>query len=354
MKKLFACIFAIIILAINILPCYAVGPALSISSNDYTLSAGDVVTVSVSLSSGSNLGTLTFEIRYNPSQFEYVAGSATTNDVFEMSEVNVATSGAVSYTCISTEVATAGGTVGTARFRALTEGGKISVVVREATDGEYAPVRVSTSSITLSCNHAKMIWEDETPATCTAKGTERGTCTCGYTTVRETERAAHTYNTSTIKKEATCTQTGIEVGTCTVCGASGVESKIPAKGHDYTEWVVTQEPTADTMGIKARSCRNCGETKTQMIPTLIEGISPEDQTGESSTESTTEFKPIEIPEPSTDDFYEIPTETTTHSNGIFGNAVGSDIAIIVVIALAVLVLIILVLYISLIIKQKKK
>jgi hypothetical protein len=352
-KKLFACLFAIIILAINVVPCSAATPALSISSNDYTVSPGDTVTVTVGLSANSELGTLTFDVKYNASEFEYISGSV--GSVFENSIINVYTAGVVRYAGISTDVVTSGGTVVSLKFKSVANGGKISVSVVEATDASDMSVRVSGSSVTLSCNHARMVWKEKTAATCKKTGTETGTCPCGYTTTRETSKAAHTYTSSKVKKPATCTETGIEVGTCTVCGAAGVESKIPAKGHDYSEWVVKQPATTDAMGIKERFCRNCGETKTQMIPALIEGITPEEPSEEeSSTETTTEIEPIYTPEPSTDDYFEIETETTTVPNGIFGNAVGSDIAIIAVIALAALVVVVLVLYIVLIIRQKKK
>lgn len=354
MKKLLSCLFAVAILVINVIPCFAANPTLSISSNDYTVGIGDEITVSVSLSSGSNLGTLTFNVNYNTSQFEYIAGSASTG-LFEIGDCNVASGGTVSFVCASSGVVTGSGTVASMRFRVLTTGGKISVSVVDATDENDLSVRVAGSSISLSCSHAGMVWETEKASTCTTRGVERGTCTCGYTTTREAELASHTYSSSTVIKEATCTTTGIEVGTCTVCGESGAQSPIPAKGHDYSEWVVTREATAETMGVKERICQICGDKKTQTIPTLIEGIDPEDTTGDDVTESTTEFAPIHTPEPSTNNYMdEIETETTTEANGIFGNAVGSDIAVIVVIALAVLLVLVLAVYMILIIRQKKK
>lgn len=356
MKKILGCLFAIIILVINVIPCFAASSSLSIVSSDYTISAGDTVTVSVSLSADSKLSALTFDVKYNPEEFEYVAGSASGGSLFDSEFVNVVSAGTVRCDGVSNSVVTRGGTVVSMKLKALTNGGRISVSAVTATDENNEIVRVSGSSIILSCDHKRMVWEPKTVATCTKAGTETGTCACGYTTTRETSKAAHTYTSSTVKKPASCTETGVEVGTCTVCGASGAESKIPAKGHDYSEWVVKQPATADTMGIKERFCRNCGETKTQMIPALIEGITTEEpsEEEESSTETTTEFEPIYTPEPSTDDYFEIETETTTVPNGIFNNAVGSDIAIIAVIALAILVVVVLVLYIVLIIRQKKK
>ncbi len=358
-KKLLCCLFAIIILAINVIPCFAAAPSVSLSASDYTVKAGDTVSITVSLSGNSELTALTFDVTYNRDEFEYIAGSAATGGIFENEFVNTA-AGSIRYDGESNGTASKGGTALSLKLRAKSNsgkvGGRISATVNTATDVNGVIINIPRANITLSCDHSIMKWEQKFAATCTETGVEIGTCTCGYSTTRETEMTAHTYTSSTIKKPATCTETGIEVGTCTVCGAKGVESKIPATGHSYTEWVVKQEATADTVGIKERTCLNCGDVKTQTIPTLIEGISPEEITDEeeSPTETTTEFEPIFTPEPSTNNYFEIETETTTTPNGIFSNAVGSDIAIIVVIALAVLVVIVLIMYIVLIIRQKKK
>ncbi len=359
-KKLLYCLFAIIILAINVIPCFAAAPSLSLSASDYTVKQGDIVTVTVSLSGVSDISAIYLTVSYNLDEFEYLSGTAKTGGIFAAEYVNTS-AGSVTYDADSNGITSKGGTALSVKFRVKSNngkvGGKISARINTSTDvNDVTKTNYPGSNITLICDHSIMKWEQKFAATCTETGVEIGTCTCGYSTTRETEMTAHTYTSSTIKKPATCTETGIEVGTCTVCGAKGVESKIPATGHSYTEWVVKQEATADTVGIKERTCLNCGDVKTQTIPTLIEGISPEEITDEeeSSTETTTEFEPIFTPEPSTNNYFEIETETTTTPNGIFSNAVGSDIAIIVVIALAVLVVIVLIMYIVLIIRQKKK
>ena len=357
MKKILGCLFAIIILVLNVIPCFAASPALSISSNDYTISKGDTVTISVSLSAESRLTALTFDVKYNPAEFEYVAGSASSGSLFDSEFVNVIAAGTVRCDGMSNDALSRGGNVVSLKLKSVGNGGKISVSAVTATDENNEIVRVSGSSVTLSCDHSRLVWEAKTAATCTKAGEETGTCACGYTTTRKTEKKPHTYTTSTVKKPASCTEPGIEVGTCTVCGASGAESKIPAKGHDYTAWETKQEATVGAVGIRERFCRSCGETQNQTIPALIQGITPEEPSSEeesSSTETTTELEPIYTPEPSTNSPIEYETEPTTVSNGIFGNAVGSDIAIIAVIALSALVLVVLVLYIVLIIRQKKK
>lgn len=357
LKKLFSCIFAIIILSISVLPCFAASPALSLGVSSYQVNAGDIITVTVNLSADSGLGTLDFNVKFNPEEFEYVAGSGVTNSIFEMEEFySAAAPGTLKFVGVSTGVVTKGGALVSMKFKSIKTGGTISLVVNDATDENDAFVSVRKSSVTLSCAHAKMKWTEETKASCVSKGMEVGECPCGYTTTRETAKTTHTYTSSTIEKEATCTQTGIEVGTCTVCGESGAKSVIPAKGHDYTDWTVTKEPTADSMGVKERFCRTCSDKQTQMISQLNEGEEPEESTSdeESSTEPTTLYEPFTQNQWPTDSYFEIETETTTQANGIFGNAIGSDKAVIVVIILAVLVFAVLIAYMVLIIRQKKK
>lgn len=360
MKKLLSCLFAIIILAISVIPCFAASPSLSLSASDYSVKAGDTVSVTVSLSGVSDISAIYLTVSYNPDEFEYLSGTAKTGGIFATEYVNTS-AGSVTYDADSNGMTSKGGTALSVKFRVKsnngTVGGKISARINTSTDvNDVTKTNYPGSNITLSCDHSRMTWKENFAATCTETGIEIGTCTCGYSATRETEKIAHTYTSSVIKKPATCTETGIKVGTCSVCGAENAESKIPATGHQYTEWVVKQEATAETVGIKERTCMNCGEVTTQTIPVLIEGITPEDitQPEESSTETTTEFEPIFTPEPSTEDSFEYETETTTVPSGIFTNAVGSDIAIIAVIALAILVVIVLVMYIVLIIRQKKK
>lgn len=359
MKKLLSCLFAIIILAISVIPCFAASPSLSVSASDYAVKAGDVIRVTVSLSGNSGLTALTFVVSYNANEFEYINDSEAVGGIFQAEYVN-ASNGSIVYDGISEGATSPGGTALSFKLRVKNNGGKvggkISVSVNTASDTNDAVVKVSGASASISCDHSKMKWEEKFAPTCIETGMMVGTCTCGYSSMKEIDKVAHTYTSSVIKKPATCTETGIKVGTCSVCGAENAESKIPATGHQYTEWVVKQEATAETVGIKERTCMNCGDVTTQTIPVLIEGITPEDitQQEESSTETTTEFEPIITPEITTEDNFEYETETTTVPSGIFTNAVGSDIAIIAVIALAILVVIVLVMYIVLIIRQKKK
>ena len=70
-------------------------------------------------------------------------------------------------------------------------------------------------------NHTYTNYTSNGDATCTADGTETGTCTCGAKHTRDDEgsKLEHTYTNYTSNGDATCTANGTETGTCT-CGAT--------------------------------------------------------------------------------------------------------------------------------------
>lgn len=352
MKKLLSCILVVFILLINVIPSFAAKPTLSVSVSDYYVDPGDVITVNVNLSANSGLGTLEFTVNFNTSEFEYVAGSGSASNLFDMSEFNSTYgAGSLGFVGKATGTVTSGGSVVSLKLRSIKNGGIISLSVSEATDAEENPVSVSKSSVKLNCAHGKMNWTLTQTPTCMVYGKEQGVCSCGYTETREVEPSAHTYDNSTVKTPATCTKTGIQVGTCTTCGQAGAESVIPALGHSYSDWEVTKEPTAETMGIRERVCKVCGDKETQMVAPTGD-IVDEPTSDEVPTEPTTE-QPVETTEPGTNGYFEIETEPSTEKNSLFGeNVNGSDIAFVAVIALAVLVVGVLIAYLILLRKKK--
>lgn len=105
-------------------------------------------------------------------------------------------------------------------------------------------------------------WAEEytidTPATCTAVGSESIHCTvCGAIkedSVREIPMTEHSWNEEyTVDKEATCTETGSESIHCSVCGAIKEDSireieKIP---HNFVDGICTvcgEEEQSTTLG----------------------------------------------------------------------------------------------------------
>ncbi len=360
MKKLLSCFLVVFILLINVVPCYAANPALSVGVSDYYVDPGKVITVNVNLSANSGLGTLDFSVNFNPSEFEYVAGSGKTSGLFDEEIFNSSYGdGTLGFVGVAMESVTAGGSVISFKLKALKNGGVISLAVNEATDAEENNVTVTKSSVKLNCAHGLMKWTVTQEPTCMLYGKEEGVCSCGHTEKREIEpNDKHTFTESKVISEPTCTKTGIEVGTCKVCKQEGAKSVIPALGHNFSDWKVTKEPTDTTLGIKERSCKTCKEKETQMISPTGD-IQDEPTSDENPTEEPVTDQPIVPPttEPDYNDYYEIETEPTTENNGILGklfgdNVQGSSVALVAVTGLTVLIVGFLIAYLVLLRKKK--
>ena len=68
--------------------------------------------------------------------------------------------------------------------------------------------------------HSYGEWAVETPATCTAEGTEKRTCTtCGAFETRKLDKLAHEYGEWAEETPATCKVQGTEKRTCKHCDA---------------------------------------------------------------------------------------------------------------------------------------
>lgn len=359
MKKLLSCVLVLFILFINAVPCFAANPTLSVGVSDYYVDPGKTITVNVNLSGSSGLGTLEFSVNFNPSEFEYVAGSGKTSGLFDMEEFNSTYgAGTLAFVGVATESVTAGGSVVSFKLKALKNGGVISLTVNDATDAEENPVTVTKSSVKLNCAHGLMKWTVTQEPTCMLYGKEEGVCSCGYTEKREIKpNDNHTFTDSTVITEPTCTKTGVKIGACSVCKQEGAKSVIPALGHDFSDWTVTKEPTDTTLGIKERTCKACKEKETQMI-------SP---TGDVQDEPTSDEMPTDEPvideptapttEPDYNNYYEIETEPTTENNGLLGklfgdNIKGSNVALVAVTGLTVLIVGFLIAYLVLLRKKK--
>jgi hypothetical protein len=94
-------------------------------------------------------------------------------------------------------------------------------------------------------------------ATCTEKGINTRTCSCGYSTTEEIPMIAHTVVTDNAVA-ATCETTGKTEGShCSVCSTVITQqTEIPALGHDWGEWSITQNPTQTEKGTAQRICKN--------------------------------------------------------------------------------------------------
>lgn len=300
MKRLLSIILTLVMLCTCFVTVGASNPAVSISSSKTAVDKGDTVTISVKLASGSNLNGIKFKVEYNPTDFEYVAGSVSATNMF-LVEPNDRNKGYIIYSGVSMSPVTAGGTLMTFKLRVLNYGGKISITVIEALDENDEATTVKATSTTLKCAHSKMNWKVSEKATCTKKGVEKGTCPCGYTATRETPMLEHTVGKYTVTKEPTCTEKGTKQAVCTICNKEFTE-EIKATGHTYGKWVVEKEATETEKGLKKAECSVCGDVKEQAIPvisketestTFKENVTDEPTTEEETTKAPEKQEPVE-------------------------------------------------------------
>lgn len=296
MKRFLSVFLILAILCSFVIPVNAANPTVSVSPSKTAVNPGDTVTITVKLSSGSNLGAIDLSVKYNTSEFQYVSGSAGAGGLFSMENIVDSKAGAIRYLGVTDGVVNGAGTLVSFKLKVLKYGGKISVSVSEAIDGDDKDVTssVKTSGITLKCAHGKTDWKVTEKATCTKKGVETGTCPCGNVSTREIPMKDHTVGKYAVTKEPTCTEKGEKKAVCTGCYQDFTE-EIKATGHTYGKWTVEKEATETEKGLKVAVCTACGDKKEQTIPVI------------GSTETATE----EEIESSTEELTENPTESTT-------------------------------------------
>ena len=158
-------------------------------------------------------------------------------------------------------------------------------------------VKVSVPKVT--CVHKKLLEVNETPATCSSKGSKAHyVCSvCGklfadvYGAVEMTladrviPALEHTYGEGVVKAP-TCEANGYTSHTCGVCGYVLIDSEIPATGHAWTnncdtecntcgttrevdhdyEWVIDTAPTFVARGVKHEECTICHARRNENTP----------------------------------------------------------------------------------------
>lgn len=315
MKKLISIVMAILLVcSVCLTAVFAATTSATLTAKAGAAKAnvGDTVTVTVDLSANSNLGTLTFNLKYDASAFEYVAGSLTAGGLFSMEEINDKTAGSLRYTAITGNAVTSAGTLVTAKFKVLKTNAAFSIDVEEAYDGNDNDVTASLASratgVTIACAHGNTEWKTTTtpthtatgtkslvctacqaviktesipalghtygawavttPATCTAEGVETRTCSCGATETRAVAKKAHNPAAPIITVAPTCTQPGEHTIKCADCGTVIKVEAVPATGHNPGEWVVVSDATCTEKGEKKSVCTVCGEEYTEEIPAL--------------------------------------------------------------------------------------
>ena len=112
--------------------------------------------------------------------------------------------------------------------------------------------------IVKATGHTYSEWKTTKAATCTAKGEQQSTCSCGKTEIQSIAALGH--NEVIDKAIApTCSKIGLTEGKhCSVCSIVIVAQKEVAKtAHIYGVWVQTIAPSCTTNGAERRDCNHC-------------------------------------------------------------------------------------------------
>lgn len=266
MKKVLSVLFAIIILCASIIPSYAASYAVSVKA-PYIATVGETISVSVQLSANSGLGGIDLTVKFNTSEFQFVSGSVKTGSLL-VGDTNVG-NGFVRYAGVSAETVKSQGTLVTFKLKVLKTGGKISVSVNDAIDGNDKDITSSfvTSGATVKCSHANMKWDVVKKATCIEKGEKKGTCACGYTTTDAIAKLDHTYGKWTVEKKATETEKGLKWAKCSVCGDKK-EQVIPV-----VTTTTTETTTETTTFVENTTESTTNEPTTAPTPQIVEKTS---------------------------------------------------------------------------------
>lgn len=233
MRKFLCITISVIILCLSVVPCFGASPVLSVSADKTCANAGDTVTVSVNLSANSGLCGVKFRIKYDTAYFSYVSGSLSDGGIF-MGAPKDSTDGDIEYAGVSVNPVTSGGKIVSIKLKVKKPDGAISVVVTDAIDSANAKVSVSANGLKITCAHGNANWVVTKNASCTQKGVETRTCSCGNVSNRDIAATGHKFGEWKIIKYATETQKGSKERQCSLCGAKEI-AEIPVLNVSKTE-----------------------------------------------------------------------------------------------------------------------
>ena len=281
MKKVVSILTVLALVCLCAVPAFAVNTtaALTLSADKTTANAGDIITVTVSVSENSNLGTLQFNVEFDKTAYTPVENSETTPIAALTPAVNLDYATGVRYAGATAGAITEGGALLTFQLRVVKPGSALSLNIGLASDGttldgedvtDQVIANSKTTSVTIACGHATQLSEITNYPTCTEAGNENTICTvCGEIVGSHTIPATgHTAGDWEVKTPATCTEAGEEIQKCTVCDAEVNSREIAALGHDVSEWTVTDEPTCTEEGEQTGVCDVCGNTVTEAVAAL--------------------------------------------------------------------------------------
>ena len=287
MKRLFTWVLCLGVLCGLALTANAAG-SMRISASSATVTRGETITLSVSLSNSDAIGSGGIILGFDGSAFEIVGGSCGVSGA-ALAEVSAANGGGV---FALQEPKVVSGQIFTIKLKVKDNApfGKYSISGSGSIDG--AGCGVSGTGITVVCSHsfggASKIDGDTHQRTCTI---------CG-----EKKSESHSWDAGTVTKPATCKETGTKQLTCTDCGATKTETvplstqhkyggftKVDAGKHSHTcsvcgkketvkhSWnsgKVTKKATCTEEGSKELTCTGCKATKTEVVKKTDHSFTP--------------------------------------------------------------------------------
>ena len=243
-------ILLLCVLSLSLIVQAEQSPAVTVGSAQGT--AGDTVTVSVSLSENTGLCSLHLSLSYDADalKLKSVEERGLLGKWYQSTEVLSAQPYEMLW--ISAEPVAAAGELVVLTFEiaeaAETGSYSIDVTLKGAIDGggNDVDVQITDGSVTVLCSHSYGEWEKVDHLQ------HRHVCTvCG-----EDEAVAHNWRQTQVHANGSCDENATVDFTCRDCGATKTEAYTASAAHSYGIW----EDQAD--GQHARTCRVCGKTET--------------------------------------------------------------------------------------------
>lgn len=229
MKKITAVVICLLILFLSTTVAFAAGePKLTVTTSTTQANRGDIIDVTVSISSSSKYTSVRFELQFDATVYEldetdweYVAVPNHFESVFQAAPgvsptvwvygmmMNPATqySGELLHFKL--------------KIRSGAVFGEQQITLKNA-KVDQAPCSVTAASTTVACKHNYETW--------TKKDDNKHTATC--TICNQPIEADHTWDEGKITKTTGCETPGEKTYTCTACGATKVE-EVKVTGHAW-------------------------------------------------------------------------------------------------------------------------
>lgn len=285
MKKITSVFVVMLLLAVLVIPVFAVSGSVSLSASSGTLYGGDTFTVTARLVSSDAIALGTVKLNYDTSVFEMTGGTC---HVSGAAIGKVVPGNQAGTFMLSGDPQVVSGNIFTFNMR-VKEGAATGnyTISSSASIGVDNGVGISSGgvSVTVSCHHNYGAWEE-------LESGHGQTCTnCG-----DVKTEAHKWDSGKETKPASCKEEGIKTYSCTVCKATKTETlpktddhvfgnltavdsnnhkdtcsvcqKEITQAHKWDGGKVTKPATCKEEGEKTLTCTGCKYSKTEIIEKL--------------------------------------------------------------------------------------